>query len=56
MKHIAILAVLAIAAPFSRALAGEGIGVRDGEVRAVSVQPGAAQLILPLPERQTCHA
>ncbi len=44
MKRIAIIAaVLAIAAPSSRALAGEGSGKapRDGEVRAVSVLPAA---------------
>lgn len=44
MKHIAILAILAIAAPPTRALAGGGIGGRDGEVRSVSVQPGAGRV------------
>jgi type IV pilus assembly protein PilQ len=47
MKHIAIFAaMLAIAAPSSRALAGEGIGVRDrdGEVSAVSVVPAAGRV------------
>lgn len=48
MKRIAIFAaVLAIAAPSSRALAGEGIGGRggrDGEVRAVSVVPAAGRV------------
>ena len=45
MKRIAIIAaMLAIAAPSSRALAGEGIRGRDGEVRAVSVVPAAGRV------------
>jgi type IV pilus assembly protein PilQ len=45
MMFIATFAtMLAIAAPSSRALAGEGSGSRDGEVRAVSVMRAAGRV------------